>query len=171
MPFSGISPGENPNSRGRRQEFASDIRKGPGKRDVRPDNRGEPRRKYYPGSSAKAVTDAEPENAQQVDLRRVKDIGGALADANAAAEGKARGLKAARAAVRYRESSLVDQPTFGGVTPRVEGEIAGVRFPSKGERFGAAGGENYAEGPVGPAPVQIPRTGTTGDRFAGYRMR
>ena len=194
MPFSGTSPKSNPNSRGGRQFFASDVRKGEGRQDVRPDNRGAPRSKYFPGSSAKVPTDTEPENQKQVDLRKVDpdttrridpkvagnegatvrapmDARDTIARSNAREEGRGRSLRAARAAERYRRSAATRPPLIRGrVTRGQEDAITNRAFLGDLNEIPTLGASYQPEGSYTKSARkgEGPRGPSRGFSFGGF---
>jgi hypothetical protein len=100
------------------------------------------------GSSASEVSDLNPERNYDTDLRRINaeersDIEGINDN-----QGRIRRfLTSAKAANKFRQKSLVDEPTLRGETPRTEATIGGVEVPSLGDEYGTVGSVGYAKKP------------------------
>lgn len=110
------------------------------------------------GSSGVEVSDLRPEQARDVDLRRLdpeerpffsdrfKNF--AYEKNQEDAQSKISSYtKAARAAGAYRKRALVDEPKIRGRTPRNEANLDGVVLPSQGDELGPVGGIGYARKP------------------------
>ena len=118
-------------------------------------------------SSGVEVTDLRPEQARDVDLRRLDpDERGSFSDRFKefgyeknqpdAQKSVASYMKAAKAAGEYRARAGIAEPTIRGRTPRnpaiVDVQSFGVPFggtvlPSMGDTVGTAGSTNYANKP------------------------
>jgi hypothetical protein len=100
------------------------------------------------GSSASEVSDLNPERNYDTDLRRINaeersDIKGINDN-----QGRIRRfLTSAKAANKFRQKALVDEPTLRGETPRTEATIGGVEVPSLGDEYGTVGSVGYAKKP------------------------
>ena len=102
------------------------------------------------GTSGTEVSDLNPEDAYDVDLRRVKpDERESLSTENKQNR-VSKFMKAAKSANKYKQSKRIADPTLGGKTPVGKAVIAGVELPSlRGRRYGdpGAGGTEYAHKP------------------------
>ena len=110
------------------------------------------------GTSGAEVSDLNPEQAYDTDLRRV------VSDARASAESLnnpqdriAKFLRASKSAGKFQQTRMLQDTTMNGKTPRSEATIGGVTIPNLGDRIGEAGGTNYARKP-----------GRSGGTFYGF---
>jgi hypothetical protein len=104
------------------------------------------------GTSGAELTDLNPEQAYDTDLRRLdpeERITASRADTeNARQQDRvAKYFRAAKSAGKFRQKAGIDEPMIRGKTPRTEAVIDGVYLPSQGDRIGTAGSTNYAEKP------------------------
>tara|TARA_R100000005_G_C4994703_1_gene201658 strand:+ start:659 stop:1021 length:363 start_codon:yes stop_codon:yes gene_type:complete len=100
------------------------------------------------GTSGSEGSDLRPGYRYDIDLRRVDEEERDIVDRlNAKQESIERRVKAAKAAGKFRNKRLIDQPTIGGKTPRSQASIQGTALPSMGEAFGPVGGTKYADKP------------------------
>lgn len=100
------------------------------------------------GTSGAEVSDLRPEQAYDTDLRRIApEERDAIAPINRDQGRVAKYMKAARTAGKYKQQALISEPTLRGKTPRSEANINGTTVPNLGDRFGRAGGTNYANKP------------------------
>lgn len=100
------------------------------------------------GTSGAEVSDLNPEQAYDTDLRRVDPEARASAESvNDKQERVGRFIKAAKTAGKYKQAAAIDEPTIRGKVPRSEASIDGTTLPSLGDRFGRGGGTNYANKP------------------------
>jgi hypothetical protein len=101
------------------------------------------------GTSGAEVSDLNPEQAYDTDLRRVDpEVRRAVEGVNNKQERVGRFIKAAKTAGKYRQAASIDEPTIRGKTPRGEASIDGTTLPNLGDRFGRGGGVNYANKPT-----------------------
>lgn len=104
------------------------------------------------GTSGAELSDLNPEQAYDTDLRRL-DTEERLTASRADTENVrqqdrvAKYFKAAKSAGKFRQKAGIDEPTIRGKTPRTEAVIEGVYLPSLGDTFGTAGSTNYANKP------------------------
>ena len=103
------------------------------------------------GTSGAEISDINPEQAYDVDLRRVDmDKRGDIKSTNEQQNRVRRFFKAARASGKFRQERGFAEPSIGGRTPIGKAEIAGVQLPSlRGQNFGGpgAGSTEYATKP------------------------
>lgn len=107
------------------------------------------------GTSGAEVSDLNPEQAYDTDIRRLDESEREIADnadvRNTKQQGRvAKYMAAAKTAGAYRQRASIDEPQIRGRTPRTEANIKGVALPSQGDTVGRAGGVNYARKP-GPS--------------------
>jgi len=119
------------------------------------------------GSSGVEVTDLRPEQARDVDLRRLdpeerdlfsdvardfayspertgyRQIDNSQQDAQ---ERLFKFMQAAKTAGEYKKRTAIAEPAIRGKTPRGAASIEGVELPSMGDGYGG-GGSNYADKP------------------------
>ena len=112
------------------------------------------------GTSGVEVSDLNPEQSRDVDLRRldeegrnqyadkVKEFGDRKHQEDAQSR-ISRYMAAAKTAGAYRQRNQIAEPTIRGETPRGEATIAGVQLPSLGDTVGTAWSTNYARKPSG----------------------
>ena len=119
------------------------------------------------GSSGVEVTDLRPEQARDVDLRRLdpeeRDIFSDVARDFAYTPGRtgykpvdnshqdaqarlSKFMQAAKTAGEYKKRTAIAEPAIRGRTPRGAASIEGVELPSMGDGYGG-GGSNYADKP------------------------
>jgi hypothetical protein len=112
----------------------------------------DPRR--LPGTSGAELTDLNPEQAYDTDLRRVAEEDRSATESVNDRQGRvAKFMRAAKSAGAYRQRAGIDEPTIRGRTPRNPATIDGTELPSMGDTIGRAGSTNYADKP-------LPRSGT-----------
>jgi hypothetical protein len=114
------------------------------------------------GSSSGGSSDLHPENAYGTDLRYLdteeKNTANKANTSNQSQKNKVRHyMDAAKAAGKYRQHALIDEPALRGNTPRVEASIKGTNVPTLGDKVGIAGSTNYAQKP-----------GATAGKFTGF---
>jgi len=101
------------------------------------------------GTSGAEVSDLNPEQSYDTDLRRVDpEVRNAIEGINDRQQRVGRFIKAAKTAGKYRQAASIDEPTIRGKTPRSEATIDGTTLPNLGDRFGRGGGTNYANKPT-----------------------
>jgi hypothetical protein len=106
----------------------------------------DPRR--LPGTSGAELTDLNPEQAYDTDMRRVDEEERSSAESvNDKQARVAKFMRAAKTAGAYRQRAGIDEPTIRGKTPRNPAIIEGTELPSMGDTIGRAGGTNYARKP------------------------
>lgn len=104
------------------------------------------------GTSAAEVTDLNPEQAYDTDVRRLDDTEREIADEvdvrNIRQQDRvAKYMAAAKTAGAYRQRASIDEPQIRGRTPRNEAVIDGVTLPSQGDSGGRSGSTSYARKP------------------------
>lgn len=104
------------------------------------------------GTSAAEVTDLNPEQAYDTDIRRLDQTEREIADnvdiRNLSQQNRVqRFMAAARTAGAYRQRASIDEPQIRGRTPRSEANINGVILPSQGDSGGRTGSVQYAKRP------------------------
>lgn len=103
------------------------------------------------GTSGANISDINPEQAYDVDLRRVEmDKRGDVESTNEQQNRVKRFFKAARASGKYRQQKGFSEPSVGGRTPVGKADMSGVELPSlRGRNFGGpgAGSTEYATKP------------------------
>lgn len=104
------------------------------------------------GTSGAEVTDLNPEQAYDTDIRRLDETGRAIAEETDVRnvrqqERVAKFMAAAKTAGAYKQRASIDEPQIRGRTPRNEANIDGVVLPSQGDSGGKAGGVSYARKP------------------------
>lgn len=101
------------------------------------------------GTSGAEVTDLNPEQAYDTDLRRISaDARGATASVNDEQNRVAKFMRAAKTAGAYKQRASIDEPTIRGRTPRAQATIAGVELPTTGDSGGRTGAVGYARKPA-----------------------
>jgi hypothetical protein len=101
------------------------------------------------GTSGAEVSDLNPEQAYDTDLRRLsEDSRGAAESVNDDQNRVAKFMRAAKSAGAYRQKASIDEPTIRGRTPRVRAEINGVELPTTGDSGGRTGTVGYARKPA-----------------------
>lgn len=101
------------------------------------------------GTSGAEVTDLNPEQAYDTDLRRVaEDSRGSAASVNKDQNRVAKFMRAAKSAGAYKQRASIDEPLVRGEIPRTRAEIAGVELPSTGDSGGRTGAVGYARKPA-----------------------
>lgn len=101
------------------------------------------------GTSGAEVTDLNPEQAYDTDLRRLsEDSRGSAASVNKDQNRVAKFMRAAKSAGAYKQRASIDEPLVRGEIPRVRAEIAGVELPSTGDSGGRTGAVGYARKPA-----------------------
>ena len=103
------------------------------------------------GTSGAEISDLNPEQSYDVDLRRL-EMGqrGDVEAINDDQERVRRFFKSAKAAGAFRQSSGFDEPSLGGRIPVSKADIGGTELPSlRGRNFGGpgAGATEYATKP------------------------
>jgi hypothetical protein len=110
------------------------------------------------GTSGAEVSDLNPEQAYDTDLRRVDpDARASVESVNDPQDRVAKFLRASKSAGKFQQTRMLRDTTMNGKTPRSEATIGGVTIPNLGDRIGEAGGTNYARKP-----------GRTGGTFYGF---
>ena len=110
------------------------------------------------GTSGAEVSDLNPEQAYDTDLRRVAaDARESAESVNDSQDRVAKFLRASNSAGKFQQTRMLRDTTMNGKTPRSEATIGGVTIPNLGDRIGEAGGTNYARKP-----------GRTGGTFYGF---
>ena len=100
------------------------------------------------GTSGAEVSDIRPEQAYDTDLRRIEpESRGAVEAINQNQQRIRKFIKAAKTAGKYRQQTLISEPTINGRIPRSEATLDGTTIPNLGDRFGRGGGTNYANKP------------------------
>lgn len=104
------------------------------------------------GSSGGEVNDLHPERAYGTDTRNLNGESRLIASKADTNNIKEQGrvhhyMAAAKAAGKYRQNSLIDEPGIRGETPRTEANIKGTNVPTLGDRIGIGGSANYARKP------------------------
>lgn len=104
------------------------------------------------GTSGAEVTDLNPEQAYDTDIRRLDKTAREIADEtdvrNIRQQDRvAKYMAAAKTAGAYKQKTSIDEPQIRGRTPRNEANINGVVLPSQGDSGGKAGGVSYARKP------------------------
>lgn len=104
------------------------------------------------GTSGAEISDLNPEQAYDTDLRRLdrteRDIADTVDIRNDRQQGRVeKYMAAAKTAGEYKQRASIDEPQIRGRTPRREASINGVTLPSQGDTAGPAGGTNYARKP------------------------
>ena len=101
------------------------------------------------GTSGAEITDLNPEQAYDTDMRRLaEDERGAAESVNNDQNRVAKFMRAARSAGAYRQRASIDEPLIRGKVPRTRAEIAGVELPSTGDSGGRTGAVGYARKPA-----------------------
>ena len=100
------------------------------------------------GTSGAEVTDLNPEQAYDTDMRRLaEDERNAAESVNNDQNRVAKFMRAAKTAGAYRQRASIDEPLIRGKVPRTRAEIAGVELPSTGDSGGRTGAVGYARKP------------------------
>ena len=100
------------------------------------------------GTSGAEVSDLNPEQAYDTDLRRFPaEDRQAVESVNDNQNRVGKFIKAAKTAGAYRVRAGIAEPTIRGKTPRSEATIDGVTLPSMGDSGGRAGSTGYARKP------------------------
>lgn len=100
------------------------------------------------GTSGAEVSDIRPEQAYDVDLRRLDpEERRSARSLNSNQDRIARFFKAARAAGAYKQKTDIDEPMIRGKTPRQRVAIKGVELPTRGDSGGRSGSTAYAHKP------------------------
>ena len=102
------------------------------------------------GTSGAEISDLNPEQLYDTDLRRVdEDVRGDL-EINEKQDRVAKFMRAAKTAGKYKQSKGISEPTIKGRTPISKAEISGLELPSlRGRNYGppGAGSTEYANKP------------------------
>ena len=102
------------------------------------------------GTSGAEISDLNPEQLYDTDLRRVdEDVRGDL-EINDKQDRVAKFMRAAKTAGKYKQSKGISEPTIKGRTPISKAEILGLELPSlRGRNYGppGAGSTEYANKP------------------------
>jgi|TARA_R100000742_G_C4267278_1_gene85465 hypothetical protein len=102
------------------------------------------------GTSGAEISDLNPEQLYDTDLRRVdEDVRGDL-EINDKQDRVAKFMRAAKTAGKYKQSKGISEPTIKGRTPISKAEISGLELPSlRGRNYGppGAGSTEYANKP------------------------
>jgi hypothetical protein len=100
------------------------------------------------GTSGAEASDLRPEQAYDIDLRRLDPEERAAASSlNKDQERIGRFMRAARTAGEYRQRASIDEPMIRGRTPRTGAVINGVELPTRGDSGGRTGSVGYARTP------------------------
>jgi hypothetical protein len=100
------------------------------------------------GTSGAEVTDLNPEQAYDTDLRRFpSEERQAVESLNDNQDRVGKFCRAAKTAGAYRQRAGIAEPTIRGKTPRTEATMDGVALPSMGDTIGRAGSTGYARKP------------------------
>jgi hypothetical protein len=100
------------------------------------------------GTSGAEVSDLNPEQAYDTDLRRLsQDERGSAQSVNNLQNRVAKFMRAAKSAGAYQQRAGIDEPTIRGKTPRTQAVIAGTELPSTGDSGGRTGAVGYARKP------------------------
>jgi hypothetical protein len=100
------------------------------------------------GTSGAEVSDLNPEQAYDTDLRRLsQDERGPAQSVNNLQNRVAKFMRAAKSAGAYQQRTSIDEPTIRGKTPRTQAVIAGTELPSTGDSGGRTGAVGYARKP------------------------
>ena len=101
------------------------------------------------GTSGAEITDLNPEQAYDTDMRRLaEDERGSAESVNNDQNRVAKFMRAAKSAGAYRQRASIDEPLVRGEIPRTRAEIAGVELPSTGDSGGRTGAVGYARNPA-----------------------
>lgn len=101
------------------------------------------------GTSGAEVSDLNPEQAYDTDMRRVNEAARPSAESlNDDQNRVAKFMRAAKTAGAYRQRASIDEPLIRGQVPRARAEIAGVELPSRGDSGGRTGSVGYARKPA-----------------------
>jgi hypothetical protein len=101
------------------------------------------------GTSGAEVSDLNPEQAYDTDMRRVDEAARPSAESlNDDQNRVAKFMRAAKTAGAYRQRASIDEPLIRGKVPRTRAEIAGVELPSTGDSGGRTGSVGYARKPT-----------------------
>ena len=101
------------------------------------------------GTSGAEVSDLNPEQAYDTDMRRVDEAARPSAESlNDDQNRVAKFMRAAKTAGAYRQRTSIDEPLIRGKVPRTRAEIAGVELPSTGDSGGRTGSVGYARKPT-----------------------
>ena len=101
------------------------------------------------GTSGAEVSDLNPEQAYDTDMRRVDEAARPSAESlNNDQNRVAKFMRAAKTAGAYRQRASIDEPLIRGKVPRTRAEIAGVELPSTGDSGGRTGAVGYARKPT-----------------------
>jgi hypothetical protein len=101
------------------------------------------------GTSGAEVSDLNPEQAYDTDMRRVDEAARPSAESlNNDQNRVAKFMRAAKTAGAYRQRASIDEPLIRGKVPRTRAEIAGVELPSTGDSGGRTGSVGYARKPI-----------------------
>jgi len=101
------------------------------------------------GTSGAEVSDLNPEQAYDTDMRRVDEAARPSAESlNDDQNRVAKFMRAAKTAGAYRQRASIDEPLIRGKVPRTRAEIAGVELPSTGDSGGRTGAVGYARKPT-----------------------
>ena len=102
------------------------------------------------GTSGAEISDLNPEQLYDTDLRRVdEDVRGDL-EINDKQDRVAKFMRAAKTAGKYKQRKAISEPTIKGRTPISKAEISGLELPSlRGRNYGppGAGSTEYANKP------------------------
>ena len=103
------------------------------------------------GTSGAEVSDLNPEQGYDVDLRRIEaDEGEDVESINRQQNRVRRFFKSAKAAGAFKQRSGFDEPSIGGRVPVGKASLGGTELPSlRGRNFGGpgAGATEYATKP------------------------
>ena len=103
-------------------------------------------------SSTAGLTDLNPEQRYDVDIRRLdedeRSLAGPADTRNEQQQGRVeKFFRAAKSAGKFRTKALLDEPLIRGQPTQNSAYIDGSYTPSLGDRIGVAGGMQYASKP------------------------
>ena len=100
------------------------------------------------GTSGAEITDLNPEQAYDTDLRRLSEEERFPAESLNDDQGRiAKFMRAAKSAGAYKQRASIDEPAIRGRTPRVPASVQGVALPTTGDSGGRSGSVDYADKP------------------------
>lgn len=101
------------------------------------------------GTSGAEVSDLNPEQAYDTDLRRLsQDERNSAQSVNNLQNRVAKFMRAAKTAGAYQQRNSIAEPAIRGRTPRIQAVIAGTELPSTGDSGGRTGAVGYARKPA-----------------------
>ncbi len=108
--------------------------------------------RQFSGTSGAEVSDLNPEQAYDTDVRRLDETEREIADSTDVRNTRqqdrvAKFMAAAKTAGAYKQRAGIDEPQIRGRTPRNEANVDGVVLPSQGDSGGTSGTTSYARKP------------------------